>query len=267
MQRLLTDLYGRVQQPREQDPPPWRSLGSAFAEQWPPAGGKTYGGDDNPLRTFVDRRREGPGIWKFDHYLDMYHRHFERFRGTEAHLVEIGIYSGGSLEMWRDYLGPRCHIYGVDVEDECLRYEDDRTRVFIGDQTDRDFWGRFRAEVPSVDIVVDDGAHRPGHQITSLEELLPHMRPGGVYVVEDHHGARHGFNAYVGGLIGAMNEWRGIADHADPERRKVSEAFGFQSAIESIHSYSFATVIEKRGEPLAEFIAPKRGTEWQPFLS
>jgi hypothetical protein len=46
----------------------------------------------------------------------------------------------------------------------------------------------------------------------------------------------------------------------------VSEAFGFQSAIDSIHSYPYVTVIEKRQEPLGEFLAPKRGTEWEPFL-
>src|SRR4051812_44526614 len=53
----------------------------------------------NPLRAFFDARREGPGIWKWTHYFDIYHRHFARFVGREVHVLEIGIYSGGSLEM------------------------------------------------------------------------------------------------------------------------------------------------------------------------
>ena len=53
-------------------------------------------------------------------------------------------------------------------------------KVFIGDQADRKFWSQFRREVPILDLVIDDGGHEPEQQIVSLEELLPHLRPGGV---------------------------------------------------------------------------------------
>src|SRR5690242_2489204 len=118
----------------------WRQRGTAHAESWPASAGRSLGDDDNPLRAFFNARTEGHGIWKWDHYFDAYHRHFARFRGTEVHILEIGIYSGGSLEMWRNYFGPRCHVYGVDVEEACRRYEDAQTTVFIGDQADRAFW-------------------------------------------------------------------------------------------------------------------------------
>ena len=229
-------------------------------------GGRTRGDDDNPLRTFFDARTEGRGIWKWDHYFDVYHRHLERFRGEDVHILEIGIYSGGSLDMWHDYFGPGCHVYGVDVQEECLSYQTDSTSVFIGDQADRDFWRRFRTEVPKLDVVVDDGGHQPDQQATSLEELLPHLRPGGVYVVEDLHGPGNRFGSYANGLVEALNAYRGIANHGNPERRKVSEAAGFQSSIESIHCYPYVAVIEKRRQPLAEFVSPKHGTEWEPFL-
>ena len=42
---------------------------------------------------------------------------------------------------------------------------------------------------------------------------------------------------------------------------------GFQASIDSIHSYPFAVVIEKRRAPVAELVAPKHGTEWEPFLA
>ena len=244
----------------------WQRQGAAFAEAWPALGGRARGDDDNPFRAFFDARTEGRGIWKWDHYFDVYHRHFQRFRDTEVHILEIGIYSGGSLDMWHNYFGSRCHVYGVDTQQECLRYESDATSVFIGDQADRDFWRRFRTEVPKLDIVVDDGGHQPHQQATSLEELLPHLQPGGVYVVEDLHSAGNRFASYVNGLIRALNAYRGIADHANPERRKVSEAAGFQSRIESIHSYPYIAVIEKRLESQSEFVSPKHGTEWEPFL-
>src|SRR5438067_13766465 len=55
----------------------------------------------NPLRQFFDARSEGRGIWKWLHYFDIYDRHFSRFRGEAVHVLEIGVYSGGSLEMSR----------------------------------------------------------------------------------------------------------------------------------------------------------------------
>jgi hypothetical protein len=45
---------------------------------------------------------------KWEHYLDAYHRHFDRFRAQErVVVVEVGVQSGGSIEMWRRYFGPK----------------------------------------------------------------------------------------------------------------------------------------------------------------
>jgi hypothetical protein len=264
---LLQGLKRRVNE-REQarERAAWYRRGRAFADGVGSTGGPTYGDAGNPLRAFFNGRTAGRGIWKWDHYFDTYHRHFEGFRGTDAHILEIGIYSGGSLDMWHDYFGPRAHVYGVDIQQECTRYEDDATTVFIGDQSDRSFWQRVRAEVPKLDVVIDDGGHQPEQQSVSFEELFPHLQPGGVYLVEDLHGPGNRFAAYVHGLTEALSTYRGVADHTDPERRKTSAAIGFQSMVDSIHSYTYVTVIEKRRTPLGEFISPKHGTEWEPFL-
>ena len=94
----------------------------------------------NSLRTYFDSHKEGRGIWKWNHYFEIYNEHFKKFRGREVHILEIGIYSGGSLEMWKEYFGPKCRIYGVDIQGSCKEYEDDSVKVFIGDQEDREFW-------------------------------------------------------------------------------------------------------------------------------
>jgi hypothetical protein len=245
----------------------WRARGAAYASAWSSTPLSRRSDDGNPLRAFFNACEEGAGIWKWDHYFDVYHRHFDRFRDTDVHILEIGIYSGGSLEMWRDYFGAQCHVYGVDVEEACLGYASESIHVFIGDQADRDFWRRFRNDVPKLDIVLDDGGHQPDQQTTSLEELLPHLSPGGVYVVEDVHGVRNQFAGYASSLVDALNAYRGIADHQNPERRKVSQATAFQSAVDSIHHYPYVTVIERRHGGVAEFVAPKHGTQWAPFLS
>jgi 23S rRNA U2552 (ribose-2'-O)-methylase RlmE/FtsJ len=208
----------------------------------------------NRLREFFDSRKEGRGIWKWLHYFDIYDRHFSKFKDHDVKLLEIGIYSGGSLDMWRDYFGPRATIYGVDIEPACRAYERGGVKVFIGDQADRSFWRELKSHVSTVDIVIDDGGHQAEQQIVSLEELLPILSPGGVYLCEDIHNFNR-FASYVHGLAHKLNV-------LGPN----GETTAFQKAVNSIHLYPFITVIEKNKAALTYLQAEKRGTEWQPFL-
>lgn len=220
----------------------------------------------NALKDFFDSRKQGRGIFKWNHYFEIYDRHFRQFRGQEVHVLEIGVYSGGSLEMWRDYFGPKARIYGVDIQADCRVYENEATRIFIGDQADRSFWHTFRQQVPVVDIVIDDGGHHYEEQIVSLEELLPFLRQGGVYLCEDVHGAFNQFASYVHGLCHKLNDF--FASSSYPYyngRRLVCGCTPFQSAVGSIHLYPFVTVIERNTVPITELQAPGHGTQWQPW--
>jgi hypothetical protein len=131
----------------------------------------------NPLEQFFDSHTEGQGIWKWRHYFEIYHRHFSRFVGKEVHVLEIGVYSGGSLAMWKHYCGPQSKIYGVDIEAACKAYEDAQVKILIGDQADPSFWKKVIREVPQLDIVIDDGGHQAHQQIATMEALLPHLSP------------------------------------------------------------------------------------------
>lgn len=246
----------------------WLWRGFSLDVPWPKAQVEAEPFDpDNALRTYFETHREGPGIWKWLHYFDVYDRHFKKFRGREVHILEIGIYSGGSLPMWREYFGPGCHVYGVDIEEACLAYQGDGIDVFIGDQADRDFWKRFREKVPHVDIVVDDGGHRAEQQAVTLEELLPHVAPGGVFLCEDIHGSLNHFSSYVSGLVHQLNSFQiPVAAPDEKGQRRRSPVGGLQGAVASIHSYPFVTVIEKRDAPIGALLDDKHGTRWQPFF-
>ncbi len=221
----------------------------------------------NDLRAFFDGHREGPGIWKWEHYFEVYDRHLAKFRGKKPNVLEIGIYSGGSLLMWRDYFGATSTIYGVDIEPACKAYERLGAKIFIGDQSDRSFWSRFRQTVPKLDVVIDDGGHHPDQQITSLQELLPHMRPGGVYICEDVHGVEHRYSDFVHGLASYLNDSSNIAGNVnDPARRLATRTSAAQSMITGISTYPYITVVELRETLKQQFVAPKHGTTWEPFL-
>lgn len=218
------------------------------------------------LERYFDARKKGNGIWKWRHYFDIYERHFGGFVGTDVRILEIGVFSGGSLEMWQDYFGPKAKIYGVDIQKACKAYNRDGVEIFIGDQGDRGFWRQFKKKVPALDLVVDDGSHEELDQILTLEELLPHLRPGGVYLCEDLHYEPHLFASYVHSLAHKLNNFEGrLEDEDDPEWGGGCVATPFQEAVGSIHLYPFAAAIERNLRPMKQFLCPRHGSKWQPY--
>lgn len=218
----------------------------------------------NPLWDYFQNHKEGNGIWKWEHYFEIYHRHFAKFIGRKVNVLEIGIYSGGSLEMWRSYFGEKSHIYGVDIQDPCKEYNSDHVSIFIGDQADRSFWRNFRKSVEGIDILIDDGGHTPEQQRITLEEMLPFIRPGGVYLCEDVHEYPHMFNEFATFAATLVYELNALS--LIPCRDLTSNVSRFQSSVHSIHFYPYAVVIEKHCTPQTKLSCPRHGTVWQPFL-
>ena len=216
--------------------------------------------EDNPLWVYFMQHKQGQGIHKWKHYFPIYHRHFAPFIGRQVNILEVGIHSGGSLEMWLSYFGEKSHIFGVDVEPACEAYQNERVSVFVGDQEDRSLWRTVKESVPGIDIFIDDGGHTPEQQKVTLEEMLPHLRPGGVYVCEDIHGSLNRFSAFAAGLVHDLN-----SIHWNSASCSDSSVSRFQSAICSIHFYPYVVVIEKHIEPLSELSSLRQGTSWQPW--
>ncbi len=211
-----------------------------------PVSNETY---DNPLRAYFERN-SGRMISKWMHYFDVYHRHFQRYRGTACTFVEIGVYHGGSLQMWRDYFGPKARIIGIDIEDRSRTLAEPGIEIVIGDQSDRDFLARFRQQVPKIDILLDDGGHEMYQQMVTFEELYTTVAPDGVYLIEDLHtsywkeyggGYRHPFTFIEFGkqLIDQMNAWHSRDTHSFAPT-------GFTESAASMHFYDSVMVIEKQ---------------------
>jgi hypothetical protein len=184
------------------------------------------------------------------HYFEIYDRHFERFRNKKVHFLEIGVSHGGSLQMWKNYFGEKSRIYGVDIDPRCKNLEEDQIEIFIGDQASREFWRKFKEEVPKLDIVLDDGGHEMIQQINSFEEMFNHISANGVYMAEDlctsywdEYGGGYkkpgSFIEYSKDLVDYLNAWYS----RDESALGVSE---FSRQAYSINYYSNAVVIEKR---------------------
>lgn len=120
-------------------------------------------------------------------YLRFYEELFEDLRDRDVRLLELGVKSGGSLRLWRDYF-PNGLIAGVDREPMALQDETGRIRFYQGSQEDTALLDRIGREVaPSgFDVVIDDAAHVASVARVSFWHLFEHhLRPGGTYVIED----------------------------------------------------------------------------------
>lgn len=138
---------------------------------------------------------DGRLIHKWRHYFPIYERHFARFVYRPVIFWEIGCGRGGSLQMWKRYLGPHAQIVGLDIRPKCATFAEDQIAVRIGDQSDTKFLDSVLAEFGAPDIVLDDGSHIMKHVVQSFTHLYRHLDRNGVYLVEDLQTAyspRHG---------------------------------------------------------------------------
>jgi hypothetical protein len=202
-----------------------------------------------PVGDLVDifSETKGPGVDKWHHYVPLYERYFGAWRGRPVRFLEIGVFRGGSLDMWRRFLGPEAVIFGVDIDPGCARFDGQSGKVRIGSQADPDFLNSVIDEMGGVDVVLDDGSHRMEHVHASLAAVFPRLSLGGVYVIEDLHTAY--WRRWGGGLSAPANFFntvRGMIDDlhcwyhkADP--RHPATAGG----VTGIHIHDSLCVLEK----------------------
>ena len=217
----------------------------------------------NDLERFF-ANHTGRKVVKWDHYLDIYDRYFSRYRGTEVHIVEIGVNNGGSLQMWKDYFGPEAHIYGVDINPACKAFEEERIQIFIGDQSDQAFLRELSAAIPKIDILIDDGGHEGPQQIPTYEILFPRIEPDGIYLCEDVSTSywpefgggyeRDGtFIEYAKGFVDQLHAWHS----KEPERLAVSD---FTRSVVGVYFHDSIVVVEKGPRTEPEMIRSGKAT-------
>jgi len=187
---------------------------------------------EKKLPTFIDwynAYASGRGIWKWHQALEAYQIHFGHFAGAPVSLLEIGVQSGGSIDMYKAVLGQQCHYYGVDINPKCQQFADATTTISIGDQGNAAHWTNFFATVVGqVDVIIDDGGHKAFQMLTTLQQGFPHVKPGGVHLIEDIHGQNENY------LPGMFNP---AADFIQAQGQQVA----------SVHIYPFVLVVQKAG--------------------
>jgi len=119
---------------------------------------------------------------KMHFYTRHYETYFESMRDLPFKLLEIGVQTGASLRMWKQYF-PKAEIYGLDYYD-CGPFIEDRIKIIQGAQRDPKTLEKVMAE-GAFDVIIDDGSHKNPDILASFEYLFPRMNPSGLYVIED----------------------------------------------------------------------------------
>jgi len=147
-----------------------------------------------------DPSKSHPYPHKTHNYVDAYELVFSNLKievldvlecgiGTNNPLIEsnMGINGkpGASLRMWSSYF-PAANIFGVDI-DQSILFEESRIKTFQMDQTSKSSIKNFleKVDFQEFDIIIDDGLHNFVSNKSLFDNLIPYLRSGGIYIIED----------------------------------------------------------------------------------
>ncbi len=126
---------------------------------------------------------------------NFYEEEFEKYKNREVSLLEIGVETGGSLKLWKEYFANSKSIVGLDISEDKIDY---RYRNIPGvsfyicnayDEENLKNFGDF-------DIIIDDGPHTLESQLKCIELYLPKLKKDGLFIIEDVQDMEH-FNLLI----------------------------------------------------------------------
>lgn len=187
-------------------------------------------------------------IDKWLHYFPIYERHFSDWRNKALVFWEIGVQSGGSLQMWQRFFGPYAIIIGIDIDPDCAKHSEDNIVVRIGNQSDKAFLQSVVDDFGPPDIILDDGSHVMSDILDTFMFMYPLLSKNGIYMVEDLHTA---YDSRFGGNMEDPNTFinvsKSIIDdlNADHSWGKLKPSFMTRFTT-GIHFYD-SVVVYQRG--------------------
>ena len=151
---------------------------------------------------------KGLGLLGRHFYSRVYSKLFSEIRHNQLTFVEIGLlrpdrdgrrctagaegksyavaHSAPSLLAWRKYF-PNASIVGFDIDDFSAVASTGITIVQGDMSSPEDLWRLVAQCSGAIDVVIDDGSHVSHHQQIAFSVLSPHLRPNGLYCIEDCH--------------------------------------------------------------------------------
>lgn len=95
-----------------------------------------------------------------------------------------GYKAGASLRMWEEYF-PGAQIFGMDIQPGAMVNEGRIQSGLFDQRRERDLLSAAEWIGEGIDLVIDDGDHNPLSQLLGAETLMPYLKNGGLYIIED----------------------------------------------------------------------------------
>lgn len=108
---------------------------------------------------------------------------FEPIREKVQNVLEIGINTGNSHRMWRDYF-LNATIYGIDVENFCDGFKNENRMVAIFDNAYNMKMVNYLSNI-KFDVIIDDGPHDLESQKFVVSNYLNLLSDNGILIIED----------------------------------------------------------------------------------
>lgn len=204
------------------------------------------------LQEIADKHKPNKQLFN---YIPLYERYLTSRRLSAKSILEIGVLGGNSLRMWKEYFS-NAQIYGVDINPKCINSIEKRIEIRIGDQNDEEF---LKVLPWNLDIIIDDGSHKPIHMIKTFEYLFKEkLNRNGLYIIEDMLGRHHNVVVnYLKQLVDKINfrsdnpQLKTVKDHYLAEDTNLS---WWDRNILGISFYRYIAFIQKGKNPGDETI-------------
>lgn len=200
---------------------------------------------------------------KHESYFNVYDTLLKEYIGKEITFVEVGVLDGGSLFMWKNFFGEKARVIGIEINEHAKVWEEYGFEIFIGSQSDPNFWANFYETVGNVDVILDDGGHTYKQQIITVECSLDNIKSGGKIIIEDTYTSyekeygypsKFTFIKYASNLVDGVNLRTPKLKTNKQVNKRISNISFFESivciSINKSEYLSLAEGITNRGEIL-----------------
>lgn len=195
----------------------------------------------------------------YHNYTEAYSVYFAPLKDTPVKFLEIGIYKGASVKLWENYF-KKGELHFIDITLGNVEYFSKTAQYhLVNQESPRELEAFVQKVGGDFDIIIDDGGHTMQQQITSFKSLFPHVKSGGVYVIEDLHTsywrnwpeakASQTTIAYLKSLIDDLNyvgQKTTRASHINISASNLPDLTYFKEHIHSMHFYDSLVFIFKR---------------------
>jgi len=122
----------------------------------------------------------------FHLFTEFYNDFFETYLNKEINILEIGIATGKSILMLKEYF-PKSTVYAIDINEDSVNLNlGDGINKYLCSQDDFEKLNKIFENL-KFDIIIEDGSHMTSHQQSSLGFFFNFLNKNGIYICEDLH--------------------------------------------------------------------------------